>query len=128
MGEQSGNGGSIMAEKMIRKIEPYVTLYRDDKTGIACIHDGSSGCGISVHPNIQRGGSVRGMKHLGYWKKDARIVRSGGYIYNIDAFSLSWPDKSGGKYHDYEQIVANECMCQGCIERRSKSLSDGCNR
>lgn len=101
-----------MAQIKVREIKPYVTLYRDNVFGVAWIKDGSSGCGFSVHSNIMDNGSVRGMKQLGYWKKKDRTVRSHGFIYNIDSFVCD-------KNNEYEMIIANECMCQGCIERRA---------
>ena len=51
------------------------------------------------------------MKNLGYWGKDDRIVTSHGWKYNIDRFVCD-------KENRFETIVANECMCQGCMERR----------
>ena len=72
-----------MAKQFIRNVKPYAKLYRDTTTGIAWIEDGSSGCGWSVHSNIDITGSVRGMKYLGYWGKKDRTVRSHGYIYNL---------------------------------------------
>lgn len=101
-----------MSKIKIREINPYAILYRDDKTGIAWIEE--SGCGFSVHSNISSNGSVRGMKNLGYWNKKDRTVRSHGFIYNIDTFICS-------KECEFEQIVANECMCLGCIERRKEN-------
>ncbi len=100
-----------MAKQFIKKIEPYKKLYRDDKNGIAWIEDGSTGLGISVHPNIDKSGSVTGMKNLGYWDKSDRIVQSHGWKYNIDRFVCD-------KENELEMIVSNECMCQACIERR----------
>lgn len=35
------------------------------------------------HPSIHVTGSVRGMKKLGFWGKDDRIVRNGQYYYNL---------------------------------------------
>lgn len=35
------------------------------------------------HPSIHVTGSVRGMKKMGFWGKDDRIVRSGQYYYNL---------------------------------------------
>jgi hypothetical protein len=98
-------------KQFIKEIEPSVRLYRDDRNGIAWIEDGRTGLGISVHPNIDISGSVAGMKNLGYWGKKDRTVRSHGWIYNIDSFVCNENDK-------LEMIVANECRCQGCIERR----------
>lgn len=100
-----------MAKQLIREIEPYKKLYRDNKNGIAWIEDGSTGLGISVHPNIDKSGSVIGMKNRGFWNKSDRIVQSHGWKYNIDRFVCNKKDK-------LEMIVANECMCQACIERR----------
>lgn len=100
-----------MAKQFIREIKPYVNLYRDTLNGIAWIENGLTGLGISVHPNIDKSGSATGMKNLGYWDKKDRIVHSHGWKYNIDRFVCS-------KYDELEMIVANECMCQACIERR----------
>lgn len=98
-------------KQYIRKIEDHVNLYRDSKTGIAWIEDGRTGFRISVHANIDFSGSVSGMKALGYWRKKDRTVRSHGWIYNIDSFVCD-------KDNELEMIVADECRCQGCIERR----------
>lgn len=101
-------------KKMIKKIEENVILYRDDKNGIAWIEDGRTGNGISVHSNISSTGSVVGMKNAGYWGKKDRTIRSHGWIYNIDSFVCD-------KRDELEMIVADECRCQGCIERRMKN-------
>lgn len=98
-------------KQFIRQIEEHVNLYRDDKNGITWIEDGRTGLGISVHANINSSGSVSGMKTLGYWGKKDRTVRSHGWIYNIDSFVCD-------KDNRLEMIVADECRCQGCIERR----------
>ena len=74
-------------KKLIRELGDCITLYRDTNNGIAWIEDGSTGCGYSCHSNIDITGSVRGMKNLGYWKKDARTIRSHGWIYNIEDFA-----------------------------------------
>lgn len=65
-------------KQFIKEVKPYCKLYRDDTNGIAWIENGSTGMGHSVHPNIGISGSVRGMKNLGYWDKDDKIVRSHG--------------------------------------------------
>lgn len=100
-------------KRFIRKIEEHVNLYRDDKNGIAWIEDGRTGIEISVHANISSSGSISGMKSLGYWGNNDRTVRSHGWIYNIDSLVCD-------KKNDLEMIVAEECRCQGCIERRMK--------
>lgn len=102
-------------KQFIRKIDEYINLYRDDKTGIAWIEDGRTGLEISVHGNIDSSGSVSGMKTLGYWGKKDRIVRSHGWIYNIDSFVCD-------KGNKLEMIVADECRCQGCLERRIQKV------
>ena len=102
-------------KQFVRKIEEYVNLYRDDKSGIAWIEDGRTGNGISVHSNIDSSGSVSGMKNLGYWKKKDRTVKSHGWIYNIDSFVCN-------KKNELEMIVANKCRCQGCLERRMQKV------
>ena len=98
-------------KQFVRKIEEHVNLYRDDKNDIAWIEDGRTGLGISVHANIYSSGSVSGMKNLGYWGKNDRAIRSHGWIYNIDSFVCD-------KENELEMVVADECRCQGCIERR----------
>lgn len=101
-------------KQFIRQIEEHVILYRDDKTGIAWIEDRRTGLGISVHSNVDFSGSVSGMKTLGYWRKNDRTVRSHGWIYNIDSFVCNKDNK-------LEMIVADECRCQACIERRMEN-------
>ena len=99
-------------KKLIRELGDYKTLYRDDNNGIAWVEDGGTGCGYSCHSNIDATGSVRGMKNLGYWKKDARTVRSHGFIYNIDTLVIS---------SEYDKLLAeSECKCIACCERREK--------
>lgn len=94
----------------IRTIRPYVELVRDTKTGIAEVENGSTGNGHSCHANIDKTGSVKGMKKLGYWKEDARTVKSGGFIFNIDTYVVT---------DELDQIAADECRCQACIERKA---------
>jgi hypothetical protein len=90
--------------ELVRTIGPHAKLYRDRKTGIAWVEDGSSGTGHSAHPNIDATGSVRGMKAKGWWGKNDRTVRSHGFIYNIDIFHTS---------DDYDVIAARACQCGG---------------
>lgn len=99
-------------KRKIREIAPYKVLYRDDKTGIAWIEDGSSGACYSIHANIDSSGSIRGMKQRGYWGKNDRCVRTAGCIYNIDTLVCN-------QNNPMEQIVFNECCCEACRERRN---------
>lgn len=98
--------------QFIREIEPGVELFRDAVTGIAWAEDHRVGIGISVHPNIDESGSVEGMVARGWWRASDRVARSHGWIYNIDRFSCDDGDP-------IEAIVAEECMCPACIERRA---------
>ena len=66
-------------KQLITEVAPYVKLYRDTRTGIAWVANGTVGLGHSCHPNIDASGSVRGMKARGYWRKDDRTVRSHGF-------------------------------------------------
>lgn len=93
---------------LIRELEQYVELHRDPTTGIAWVENGKTGNGHSCHPNIDRSGSVRGMKKL-YWGQNAVTVRCKGFIYNTSRISVS--DK-------YDQIAADECRCEICRTRR----------
>lgn len=104
-----------MAKQIIRKIDEYATLYRDDKNGISWIENGKTGLGHSCHANIGASGSVIGMKNLGYWDKEDRVVQSHGFKYNIDSFVIDKEDP-------YDVIVADECMCQGCLDRRARQI------
>lgn len=47
---------------------------------------------LSVFPNFSKTGSIKGMKAK-YYGKDALLVRSGSYIYNVSA--------QPNIYHDY---------------------------
>ena len=95
--------------RFIKSVGKCANLYRNDSTGIAWISDGSTGIQHSVHPNIHRTGSVRGMKELGYWDKTDKMARCNGYIYNISKFVCD---------DEYDRIVADECMCECCKKRR----------
>jgi hypothetical protein len=92
------------AATFIRDLAPYITLHRDDRTGIAWVEDGTAGVGHSAHPNIAASGSVEGMRDLGYWGKRDRTVRCRGFIYNISSCVVS---------DEYDRIAAQECRCGG---------------
>lgn len=76
-----------MSKIKLQEIRPHVTPYRDDHTGIAWVENSSTGCGHSAHPNIDATGSVRGMKDLRHWDKNARTVRTHGF--NAAAYTAS---------------------------------------
>jgi len=104
-------------KQLIREIEQSINLYRDDETGIAWIEDGHTGIEVSIHPNIHASGSVEGMKKQGYWGMNDRTVKSHDYIYNIDNVSITSLNDS--LLYELEQIVAKECKCQACQERKA---------
>jgi hypothetical protein len=89
---------------LIREISRHVKLYRDDKTGIAWVEDGRTGLGHSCHPNISATGSLRGMKSLGYWAKEAKCVRSHGFIYNTSVYVVE---------DALDQVAGAACQCGG---------------
>lgn len=91
------------------RLGEYQELFRDTKTGIAWIEDGSTGNGHSAHPNIDATGSVKGMKQRGWWDRDAITVRSHGFIYNVSAVSCG---------DDLDGIAKEYCQCQGCNKYR----------
>ena len=93
---------------LVREIRPYVNLYRDSKTGIAWVEDGTSGAGYSAHPHIDASGSILGMKNPrtpGHWGKHDRTVRSHGWIYNID--------RDGSGSSELNEIARAACNCGG---------------
>ncbi len=93
--------------KKIKDLGDYKSVWRDDRYGIAVVRDGSTGMEHSVHPNIDRTGSVRGMKNLGYWAKDAKTVRCNGAIYNISRnIATDELDKIAREYCDCEECRA----------------------
>ena len=98
-----------MSKRLIKNIKEYADLYIDDNTGIAWIENGTTGTENSVHSNIDVTGSIKGMKKLGYWKKDDKIVKSHGSYYNISTLVIS--DK-------LDEIVAEYCKCEECENRR----------
>ena len=98
-----------MADTLLKTIEQGVELHRDPKTGIAWVKNGKTGLGHSAHGNIDASGSVEGMKARGYWSKEARTVRSHGFIYNIDTFVVS---------NELDELCAEHCECQSCLERK----------
>jgi hypothetical protein len=91
-------------KRHIKTIAPYIELYRDEKTGIAWVENGSTGNGHTCHPNIDASGSVRGMKKLGYWKQDDETVRSHGFIYNTSKLVVD---------DEYDEIARQYCRCGG---------------
>lgn len=88
----------------VRTIKQYVELFRDTRSGIAWVEDGTSGCGHTCHPNIDASGSVAGMKQLGYWRREDRTIRSHGFIYNIDRLVVT---------QELDEIARQECRCGG---------------
>ena len=99
--------------KKIEKIDNSAELWIDNKTGIAVIRDGATGLQYSCHPKIDKNGSVLGMKRQGYWDKNAKTARAGGFIYNISSFVADTNDK-------YERICGERCMCEMCRVRRKE--------
>ena len=91
-------------KQFVQQLTEYAVLYRDTKTGIAWVEDGASGNWHSAHPNIDVSGSVAGMKNLGYWTKDARCVKSHGFIYNIDLCVVTTA---------FDEVARTHCQCGG---------------
>lgn len=78
-------------------------------SGIVTVYDGRGYVG-SVHANIHKTGSVRGMKNLGYWRREARCVPGGEWVYNIDTYVVT---------DELDELAAELCQCKGCLERRT---------
>lgn len=93
-----------MAKQLLKEIAPHIKLYRDTRTGIAWVENGSTGNGHSPHPNIDASGSVAGMKKQGYWDQTDQTVRSHGFIYNISVCSVE---------DQYDEIARQHCQCGG---------------
>ncbi len=101
-------------KKFIKEVNQNAKLYRDDKTGIAWIEDGSTGMSHSIHPNIDSSGSVRGMKNLGYWDKQDKIVKSHGFKFNISKVVVT---------DELDKIVSMYCQCETCQNKRNYEVS-----
>jgi hypothetical protein len=56
------------------------------------------------------------MRNLGYWSKTDRVVRSGGYIYNISNLVVSSED---------DRIAALACRCGGRCREYQESVGFG---
>lgn len=96
--------------ELIRKISDQQKLYRDNDTGIAWIVDGSTGENTCAHANIDASGSVEGMKTLGRWKQEDRILLSNGCFVNIDTLVIDESDEA-------QLLLRRECRCPACKER-----------
>ena len=90
-------------------IPEYCEMFRDRLTGIVFINNGRIGIKHSCHANIDKTGSIKGMKKLGYWLKDDRCILSHGIIYNIDQLVVS---------DELDKLCADLCCCVACNERR----------
>jgi hypothetical protein len=101
---QEAHGGGRTSKQLIEVIREHVKLYRDPKTGIAWVEDGTTGMGHSSHPNISATGSITGMRKRGYWGKNDRVVRSHGFLYNIDLSVISG---------ELDRIACEACRCDG---------------
>ena len=55
------------------------------------------------HPSIHYTGSVKGMRKLGFWKKNDICVRCGQYIYNLSISIKSTKKKSEQKDSEKKQ-------------------------
>lgn len=97
--------------ELVTRLKSGQEVYCNSQTGIATVHDGSTGLLYSCHPNISDTGSIRGMKNLGYWGKKDRCVRSSGYIYNIDMLVVS---------DELSEVAYKHCNCDTCRERKGK--------
>lgn len=62
-----------------------------DLKKVVTIDNYSTGTGHSCHPNIDKSGSVDGMKNLGYWDKNDKTLKQGDYIYNLSHVVCSSP-------------------------------------
>lgn len=93
-------------KQLVETLASHLKGYRDERTGIAWIEDGSVGLGYSLHPNIDATGSIRGMRDRGYWGKKDRCVRSHGFIYNIDRYVSE--DKP-----EINEWLLRHCRCGG---------------
>jgi len=56
---------------------------------VVTIENYSCGCRHSAHPNIDKTGSVAGMKKCGFWSKEDITYKQGSVIYNITKISCS---------------------------------------
>ena len=99
-----GRENELSRKTFVKNLAEYIELHFCERTGIAWVADGTTGSGHSCHPNIDVTGSVRGMKNLGYWHKEARTKRSNRFIYNIDRLVVT--DK-------WDEVARQHCRCGG---------------
>lgn len=102
-----------MKQKVVKKIDEETLIYRDERTGMAFAK--KRGENFSIHPNIHKSGSVKGMKKLGFWGKKDRVVRVGDFSYNTDIIVFDYADS---KLRELEEEIAKHCLCVGCISRK----------
>lgn len=93
----------LVGEKFGKKI------FEDEATGIAWMHDGSSGMDISIHPSIDASGSIQGMKQSGRWKKEDIIRKANGYYFNISKTVCDSKE---------DMAVARHCNCETCTKKK----------
>lgn len=93
-------------KRLLRQVGYHQFLYRDPKTGIAWVEDGTAGLGHVCHPSIHRSGSVIGMRQNGGWGKKDRVVESHGWKYNVDRLSVERDDPWG-------DLARHHCKCGG---------------
>ena len=99
-----------MAKRLVKEIR----VYRDDKTGIAWVENGS-GLRYSCHPNIDVSGSVEGMKSLGLLGEKTIL------LYGPTASNTTSAGSPVDEGNEFEMLAAQECMCQVCIRRRKET-------
>jgi len=97
-----------MSKTFIKQLAEYVELHRDAKTGIAWINDGKTGCEESLHPSIDKSGSIKGMKKKGYWGKNDKIITCNNGHYNISKES---------QFSVYAKTLKKACKCSVCRDK-----------
>lgn len=83
--ENSKNGLSFISDE---GKESQIKFPKYDGT-ICTIWNESLGMEHCAHPNIDKTGSVKGMKSRGFWREEDKIYSKGGYHFNMSKVTFS---------------------------------------
>ena len=80
---------TILEDGNIQSVHNSIRFQASKDNRIVKVMDGSTGMGHTPFANIDKTGSVGGMRSQGYWGKDDKVVTALGGHYNLSARVLS---------------------------------------